>query len=196
MLFNEPERQSLLQDDIEERCWLYDRQLISWSTSCGAATVAFVERLITNQDHDNDNNESALSSTDLAMAHLGIIYWTTYNLLSQIISRLRETAHPGENKGQLPSRMDAHQYCSKAISLIPYFQIPEVGSYFISFVGFPATVAISFLARQDASGHFSEARGLLDRAFCGEHGKQLQSFLATWPWTTRHESETLGSRKS
>jgi hypothetical protein len=88
--------------------------------------------------------------------------------------------------------MDARLWTHKVALLIPYFQNPGVGSYLISFIGFPVAVAASFLARQDSVGNFSEARALLVRAFHGERGKQLQRFLATWPWMTRPELDTLG----
>lgn len=189
---SQPEKRYFLRQALEDRCWLCDRQLLSWSTSCGEAIVAFVESLIAVQDLDDNSKESAPASTDLAMAHLGMIYWTTCNLLSQILSWLREAAPSKEGTILLPPRIDVHLYSHKVALLIPYFKKPGVGSYVITFIGFPVAVAASFLARQDLVGDFSEARALLVRAFHGERGKQLQRFLATWPWMTRPELETLG----
>ncbi|KEF54376.1 uncharacterized protein A1O9_09542 [Exophiala aquamarina CBS 119918] len=188
----QPEKQHFLRQVLEESCWWCDRQLLLWSTSCGAAVVTFVESLIAVQDLDDNSKESAPPSTDLAMAHLGMIYWTTYNLLSQILSWLRGPGPSREDTTPLPPRLDAHLYSHKVALLIPYFKKPGVGFYLISFIGFPVAVAASFLARQDSVGTFSEARALLVRAFRGERGKQLQGFLATWPWMTRSELDTLG----
>lgn len=187
----QPEERYLLCQALEERCWQCDRELLSWSTSCGEAIVAFVESLIAVPGLD-DNSESSAPSTDLAMAHLGILYWTIYNLLSQILSGIREAAPSREDMTRLPPRIDALLYSRKVALLIPYFKKPGVGSYLITFIGFPVTVAASFLARQDSEGTFSEARALLVKAFRGERGQHLQRFLATWPWVTRPESDTLG----
>ncbi|KAJ9607131.1 hypothetical protein H2200_008203 [Cladophialophora chaetospira] len=192
-LSSQPQERYLLCQALEERCWRCDRQLLIWSTSCGNAIVDFVESLISVQDLSENSAESAPPSTYLAMAHLGMLYWTTYNLLSQILSWLRQAA-PSKNKTPpLPPRMDAHLYVHKVALLIPYFNKPEVGSYLISFIGFPVAVAASFLAREDSAGTYSEARALLVQAFSGgERGKELQRFLASWPWLTRSEADTLG----
>lgn len=185
-------KRSSMWQALEERCWWCDRQLLSWSASCGKAVVAFVESLITVQDLDQKSQESAPPSTDLAMAHLGMIYWTTCNLLSQMLFWLSANAPSKEDSTRLPPRMDAYLYSHKVALLISYFQNPAVGSYLISFIGFPVAVAASFLARQDSTGNFSEARALLASAFHGERGKHLQRFLATWPWLTRSQLDTLG----
>ena len=190
---SEHEGKHVLCQALKERCWRYDHQLLSWSASCGEGIIAFVESLVTVQDQDDNGKESAPPSTDLAMAHLGMIYWTTYNLLSQILSWLSQVDPAKEDTTALPPRIDAHLYSRKVALLIPYFKKPGVGSYLISFIGFPVAVAASFLARQDPVGDFSEARALLARAFRDERGKQLQRFLATWPWMARSESDTLGA---
>lgn len=193
-LSSQPEKQYLLRQAVEEKCWRCDRQLLSWSTSCGNATVAFVESLITAHSTEENSKNSAPPATDLAMAHLGMIYWTTYSLVSQMLSSLSGASPPGEDKNRLPPRIDAHLYSRKVALLIPYFKSPAVGSFLLSFIGFPVAVAASFLARQDSEGNFSEARALLVKAFHGERGSQLQRFLATWPWMTRSESDTLGAK--
>lgn len=191
-LSSQPEKQYLLSQTLEERCWRCDRQLLSWSTSCGEAVVSFVESLIAVQDLDNNGEASTPPSTDLAMAHLGMIYWTTYNLLSQILLWLKGAPSSEEEIALLPPRIDAYLYSRKVVLRIPYFKKPGVGSYLISFIGFPVTVAASFLARHDSLGNFSEVRALLVKAFHNEGGKQLQRFLASWPWMTRSEMDTLG----
>jgi len=191
-LSDQPEQRFVLLKRLEGKCWLYDRQLLSWATSCGADIISFVETLITVQNVKDESSGSALPSIDLAMAHLGLIYWTTYNLLSQILFWLTEACLSKEDKTQLPPHLDPNLYCRKVDLLIPYFKKRGVGSYFVSFIGFPVTVVASFLARHDTSGNLSEAREFLARALDGEHGILLKRFLATWPWMTRPESETLG----
>lgn len=184
------ERESVSQA-LEEKCWWCDRQLLSWSTTSGEATVSFVEGLIVGEDLDNNSSESAPSSTHLAMAHLGMIYWTTYNLLSQILFFLTQTIPSRESTKQLPLRIDAHSYTRKVALLIPHFHNSGVGSYLISFIGFPVTVAASFLFRQKSAAGTSEARALFDKAFRGEQGNHLRNFLGTWPWMTRSEIDTI-----
>lgn len=171
-----------LYQQLEQRCWSCDGQLQTWSTSHGAPTLALVESIITIQER----NRTSPSSEQFAMAHLGMIYWTTCNLLYQITSFLR-TGSPQ----QLLSRMDPRIYCRNIGLLIPYFQCPGMGSFFLSIVGFPATVAVSYLARQDDPGEFSDERRLLLRAFQGKHGGQLHRFLATWPWQSERERDIV-----
>lgn len=188
-LSDQPEQRHILLKKLEERCWQCDRQLLSWATACGAEVVAFVESLIAVRDVKDMSNEPALPSTDLAMAHLGLIYWTTYNLLSEILLWLTEAYMPKDDDIQLPRHLDAHLYYRKVDRLIPYFKKSAVGSYFVSFVGWPVAVATSFLSRQ---GELAEARAFLARALDCEQGILLKRFFGTWPWTTDPESEILG----
>ncbi|KAI1322411.1 hypothetical protein F5Y16DRAFT_404513 [Xylariaceae sp. FL0255] len=190
-LSNQPEKQ-LLFHDLEERSWWCDSQLLSWSTSCGEDVVTFIEKIIAVPNLEDVSVASAPLSIDLAKAHLGMIYWTTYNMVSQILSWVRAANPSKEKTALLPPRLDAHMYSRKVALLIPYFKNPGVGSYLVSFIGFPVTVAASFLLRQSSAETSSEARALLIKAFRGEQGKRLQDFLASWPWTTRAELETLG----
>lgn len=199
LLSDQSTMQCFLLKDLEERCWHYDHQLQLWLTSSGAATIAFVEDVVANQQKyriDNDKNYAMPSSTDLAMAHLGLNYWTTYNLLSQIIGPLKQAAPPTVEGATLPARFDPHHYCRLVSLLIPYFQTPGVGSYYVSFVGFATTVAMSFIVRQCPSEDVSALRILLSKAFHGEHGAHLRRFLATWPWANPQESEAMGRQMS
>lgn len=189
-LSEQSEGPSILLKSLEENCWLYDRQLLSWTTSCGAEIVALAEHLISVQDLKDKSDESALPSTELAMAHLGLIYWTTCNLLSQILLGLTEACRSTKAKARLPPHPNAYFYCRKVDRLLPYFQKRSVGSYFVSFVGWPVAVAVSFLARQ---GELTEAREFLARALDCEQGTLLKRFFGTWPWMTDAELQVLGS---
>jgi hypothetical protein len=187
-LSSQPERAYAPYEILQERSSWCEHQLQSWSTTCGEATVAFVEGLIADPDRENDVY-MAPPSTDLAMAHLGLIYWTTCNLVSQILSSLEEFASSEKATDLRSQRSDSLIYSRKVALLIPYFNRPGVGSYLISFIGWPVAVATSYLAKYD----LAEAQPLLDAAFRGEHGRQLKKFLNSWPWMTMVEMDMLGS---
>jgi hypothetical protein len=125
------------------------------------------------------------------VAHLGIIYWATCNLLYHILHALGRSSRPDAHE-----RIDPRQYCRKIVQLIPYFQRPGMGAFFMNMVGFPAAVAVGFLARQDPPDQVSEERILLLRAFEGKHGRQLRKFLGTWPWKTGRETEIVSGAPS
>ncbi|OAL30795.1 hypothetical protein AYO22_01415 [Fonsecaea multimorphosa] len=182
-LSDEVERQTLFRQQLEERCWLYHSQLQTWSATSGSSTVDFVEDQIANGAHKG----SEPSSEHFAMAHLGMLYWATCNILHEVLWYVA-----GKDRADLPACMDARLYCRKIILLMPFLQRPTMGAFFLNIAGFPAAVAVSFLARQDPPGKVSEERRMLQKAFQDIHGAQLRNFLGTWPWRTDRETEIIG----
>jgi hypothetical protein len=179
------ERQTLLRQQLEQRCWLYDSQLQTWSTGSGLSAVAFVEVRVTNK-----SGEDSARSDDFAIAHLGMVYWATCNLLYHILHFLGGSSRP-----ELHERIDPRQYCRKIVLMLPFFQSPGMGAFFINIAGFPTAVAVGFLARQDPPDQVSAERRLLLKVFEGKHGRQLQEFLGTWPWQTSRETEIISARE-
>ncbi|OQV03760.1 hypothetical protein CLAIMM_08763 [Cladophialophora immunda] len=181
-LSNEVARQALFRQQLEERCWLYHSQLQTWSTTSGSSTVTFVEDKISNGTHES----SEPSSEHFAMAHLGLIYWATCNILHEVLWYVA-----GNGRAGLPACIDARLYCRKIVTLMPFLQRPAMGAFFLNIAGFPAAVAVGFLARQDPPGEVSEERRKLQKAFQDTHGAQLRNFLGTWPWRTDRETEIV-----
>ncbi|EXJ69487.1 uncharacterized protein A1O5_07523 [Cladophialophora psammophila CBS 110553] len=181
-LSGEVETKALLRQQLEERCWLYHSQLQTWSANSGSSTIAFVEDKISNGHHES----SEPSSEHFAMAHLGIIYWATCNIIHEVRWYVA-----GNGRAGLPACIDPRLYCRKIVMLMPFLQSPSVGAFFLNIAGFPAAVAVSFLARQDPLCEVSEERRLLQKAFQGNRGTQLRNFLRTWPWRTDRETEIV-----
>ena len=158
---------------LEERCWLHDTQLQRWSATSGSSVVNFVESKISRENEEI----SAPSSEDFAMAHLGMLYWTTCLLLYQILW------HPNRhNWTELPERMDPRQSCRKIALLMPYFQCANMGEFFMNMTAFSAITATRFLDRHDPPDKPSEERRILLKAFRGKYKRQMAIFLGTWPW--------------
>ncbi|KIW93483.1 uncharacterized protein Z519_06088 [Cladophialophora bantiana CBS 173.52] len=169
-LSGEVETQALLRQQLEERCWLYHSQLQTWSANSGSSTIAFVEDKISNGPHES----SKPSSEHFAMAHLGIIYLATYNIIHDVLWYVA-----GNGRAGLSACIDPRLYCRKIVMLMPFLQRPAVGAFFLNIAGFPAAEAVSFLARQDSQREVSEERRLLQKAFQGNRGTQLRNFLRT-----------------
>ncbi|OAP63364.1 hypothetical protein AYL99_02591 [Fonsecaea erecta] len=186
-LSDDVERQMVLRQQLEEKCWAYHSQLQTWSATSGLSTVAFVEDKITNRNQDS----SEPSSEHFAMAHLGMLYWATCNIVHHVLWYVA-----GKGRADLPGLIDARLYCRKIVLLMPFLQRPGMGAFFLNIAGFPAAVAVSFLARQDPPGQVSEERRLLENAFQDHHGTQLRNFLGTWPWRTDGETEIVSRTRS
>lgn len=161
-----------LRHRLEAKCWKHDEQLGRWATTSGASTLTLVEAVIsTNRDQDKSP-----SSVDLAMAHLGMIYWSTCILIYHPLWTLVGTMHEKPLYRETP-----RQYCRNIALLTPYLLTPEVGLFSINMIGFPAVVALRYLARVDPPQQPSEEREMLLNSFSGEPGRRLRNFLKSWP---------------
>ena len=157
---------------LKAKCWLYDDQLQRWATTSGASTLTLVEAVISTKGGQNKTP----SSVDIAMAHLGMIYWSTCILLYHPLWILAGTMHE-----ILPERVNPRRYCRKIAMLMPYFLTPEVGDFSINMTGFPAVVAFRFLARVDGPQNPSEERERLLNSLSSERGRPLRNYLKGWP---------------
>ena len=169
---NVPEQRTFYLQRLEDRCWLYDSQLQTWSSTSGLATMAFTDANI-NIEHDEHSRPSI---EDFAIAHLGLLYLTTCCMLYYTMGHINE-----KRQLELPHRVDPMQYCRKIVMLIPYFQVPGMGACFMNMVCFPAAVATRFLLSAENS---DEELRMLQRSFRGRHGLKLRRFLVSWPWRT------------
>ncbi len=167
------QRQNLFRQSLDQRCWLLDSQLQQWTVTSGSSTVNFVSSRISN-DHQAI---SMPSSEEYAMAHLGLLYWTTCCLLYQCLGHLNTC-----NPTKLPGHVEPRQYCRKILLLMPYFQQSNMGEFFLNITTFPAITISRFLDRNDLPDKPSEEREMLLKAFSGRFQRRMQNFLGTWPW--------------
>ncbi|KAF4943718.1 hypothetical protein FGADI_13217 [Fusarium gaditjirri] len=168
-------QQESLHKQLRERCRICDEDLRNWSTSSGEASVSFAEGLISIPA----TQDSSLSPEDFAMAHLGMIYWATCSLLYQIM---------GDDTR-------AWLYGRKILLMVPFFQRPDMGAIFINFVGFPISVVVSFVARQEEHAAFEGSKELLYKIFMDPNrGSQLRAFFETWPWQSANETRVVMKR--
>ncbi|EWG54342.1 hypothetical protein FVEG_12582 [Fusarium verticillioides 7600] len=167
-------QQESLHKQLQERCRICREDLRNWCNSLGDASVSFAEGLISIPA----TQDSSLSPKDFAMAHLGMIYWATCSLLYQIMA----------------DDTTAWLYCRKVLLMVPFFQRPDMGAIFINFVGFPVSVVVSFVARQEHAA-FETSKELLYRIFTDpSHGSQLRAFFETWPWQSANETRVVMNR--
>lgn len=169
-------RQMYLSPPLEEKSLLLDSQLQQWSITSGVSTVNFVESQISSDDQEI----STPSTEDFAMAHLGMLYWTTCLFLYQILY-----CHLSNySLRELPDRMEPRRYCRKIMLLMPYFQRPNVGEFFMNIAILPAIAATRFLDRNDPPDQPSYERKMIGYAFRGKYKRQMEHFLGTWPRRT------------
>ncbi|QGI82560.1 hypothetical protein CEK25_009289 [Fusarium fujikuroi] len=165
-------QQGSLYAQLQERCRICDGSLRNWSTSSGQASVSFAEGLISIPA----TQVSSLSSEDFAMAHLGMIYWATCSLLYRVMADDTNTG----------------LHCRKILLMVPFFQRPDMGAIFINFVGFPVSVVVSFIARQENHAAFEALKELLYKIFMDPNrGSQLRAFYETWPWQSTNETRVV-----
>lgn len=162
-----------LRQQLEGRCWLHDAQLQRWSATSGSSTLIFVESKISNENRKS----SAPTSGNFAMAHLGMLYWTTCLILHQTLWHLNS-----HNRTKLPKHTDPRQSCRKIVLLMPYFQCANMGDFFMNITAFPAMSATRFLDRHDPPDHPSKERRILLKTFRGKYQRRMENFLGTWPW--------------
>ncbi|CVK98724.1 uncharacterized protein FPRN_04035 [Fusarium proliferatum] len=165
-------QQGSLYAQLQERCRICDESLRNWSTSSGQASVSFAEGLISTPA----TQVSSLSPENFAMAHLGMIYWATCSLLCRVMA----------------DDTNAGLYCRKILLMVPFFQRPDMGAIFINFVGFPVSVVVSFIARQENHAAFEALKELLYKIFMDPNrGSQLRAFYETWPWQSTNETRVV-----
>ncbi|KAJ9616958.1 hypothetical protein H2200_000678 [Cladophialophora chaetospira] len=169
---DDTDRQISLHESLEERCWILDSQLQQWSVTSGSPTISFVESLISKEYGD----ASTPSSLEFAMAHLGLLYWTTCLLLYQNLCRL-STCTPTE----LPESVEPRQYVRKMLRLMPYFHRRDMGEFIINITTFPAINIARFLDRNDPPDNPSEERRMLLKAFRGKYQRWTENMLGSWP---------------
>ena len=153
----------------------HDRQLQTWAMTSGLSTVTFVEAKVSHEGHE----DSAPSSEDFAMAHLGMVYWATCILLYNNLCQLA-----GDSRMQLPERINPRQYFRKIALLMPYVQGPGMGAFFMNIAAFPTIVAMNFLVQQDLADHPSEERDMLLKSVGVKHGHDLGKVLEIWAQQT------------
>lgn len=165
-------QQGSLFAQLQERCRICDESLRNWSTSSGHASVSFAEGLISTPA----TQVSSLPPENFAMAHLGMIYWATCSLLHRVMA----------------DDTNAGLYCRKILLMVPFFQRPDMGAIFINFVGFPVSVVVSFIARQENHAAFEALKELLYKIFMDPNrGSQLRAFYETWPWQSTNETRVV-----
>lgn len=176
---NEIQRKLSLRESLRNQCWHLDAELQHWSVTSGSNTVNFVTSLISGED-----DESAPSSEEFAVAHLGLLYWTTCLHLYQNLCHLSICTPT-----TLPGRVEPRQYCRMILLLMPYFQQNNMGELIMNITIFPAITVMRFLQRNDEPGILSEERRMLLKAFRGKHKRQIVNLLGTWPWRTFNPSK-------
>ena len=164
---NDPEAKAQLSQQINEWCWKYDAELQDWVTTIGALPVAFAESQLTKDRIDCE----APSTEDFALAHLGTLYWTACALL---YDALHLTAIDRET---LPERLDPRLYVHKVARILPYFQVPSVGEFYLSIVTTPITMCLHVLYDIEPVDQPSEERHMLMRALSRGRGSQVERFI-------------------
>lgn len=130
---------------------------------------------------DDEQDFHMPSSEDFALAHLGVLYWTTCLILYQILGYLNRV----EQK-RLPARMEPRQYCRKIMLLMSYFQQPNINAFFLNMTAFSTIAVARFLDRHDPPDAPSEERKLLMTAFKGRFRRlmanHMEDFQGSCPW--------------
>lgn len=170
------ERKGSLHRSVKKSSWLLDYQLRQWSVTSGSLPITFVEF------HIHDEQESPMpSSEDFAMAHLGVLYWTTCLIVYQILAYLNR-----QEQRRLPRRMEPRQYCRKILLLMPYFQRPNINAFFLTMTSFSTHAVAAFLDRHDPPDAPSEERKILMTTFKGKFRNQMarnmEDFKGSCPW--------------
>ena len=129
-----------LRHQLEAKCWKCDDQLERWASTSGTSTLKLVEAVIST----NIDQSETPSSVDLAMAHLGMVYWSTCILTYYPLWTVVGTIHE-----KLLGRVTPRQYCRNIALLMPYFLAPGVGDFSINMTVFAVIVALRHLARVD-----------------------------------------------
>lgn len=162
------ERKVYLRQSVKKTCWLLDYQLRRWSGTSGLIPINFAESHVSNCGQEY----SMPSSEDFAMAHAGLLYWTTCLIVYQVLGYINRL-----EQRRLPGRMEPRQYCRKIMLLMPYFQQPNINAFFLSVTAF-STIAVSwFLDRHDPPDAPSEERKLMMTAFTGKYRKQMEAII-------------------
>ncbi|EXJ89137.1 hypothetical protein A1O3_02201 [Capronia epimyces CBS 606.96] len=185
----DPASQSLMQDQLVQKCLACERELVAWRASVGVveANYAFYN-VDTGTDTDNLNPHASFSfSIDrIAAAHIMCLYWSiciivystlrTLSLSFSLSSHSHPQAHPPLPL-PLTQTIDPAVYCRRIAEAVPLLLHPRSGVYGFHLTTFPVAMALTYLSRD---GHeYEEKTMILDAFATSHHGSAVGGFIAS-----------------
>ncbi|KAJ5591624.1 uncharacterized protein N7459_001993 [Penicillium hispanicum] len=156
-----------LAHELFEQCWVHHRELQEWAATVGKQGLAFAETIIGIPEPQLLNP----TTEQFALANLGTLYWTGCAILYDTLQRAAIRIEVS-----LP-RKSPRTYVHKVAQIVPYFQAPGIGHFYQSMVAVPVGLCLHVLYGLEPLSQPSPERLLLQRAFSGTLGSDMERFL-------------------